>query len=61
MSLELEELLPEVAALLGVPLEEVSSACRGEAPAATLDDIEDVSALVQHSLCRLIGMEVEVP
>lgn len=62
-SLELEQLLGELATLLGVPPGEVASACRGEggAPPANLDDIEEVTALVQHSLCRLIGMEVDLP
>lgn len=55
----LEELLPQMAGLLGVPPEETASALRGEKAAEM--DLEDVSRLVQDSLTGLIGMEVVVP
>lgn len=52
----IEEVLPDVAALLGVPLEEVAGAFRTES--ARLEDPEEIAELVRHSLERLIGMEV---
>lgn len=58
---ELERLLPEVARILGVPLDETPAALRGEAPTALLESPEEIALLVHHSLCRIIGMEVVVP